>query len=205
MLIAVEGITGIGKSTLQSILAKFYRAEILVQEFEKHPYLATSDTELTKYGLEREVIFLFMAYHQLRNLDVTNKLVISDFIFEKLKVFATTSLSSVELENVYYPCFNYLNQILRKPDLTIHLIGSPVFAISNIRHRNRTMEAYITEDHLAKLDQAFNALFKEDLDCKVIVVDAEKYNLIHDKNAIRKIIQLVESELPELRVYRTDL
>jgi deoxyadenosine/deoxycytidine kinase len=205
MLIAVEGITGIGKSTLQSILAKHYRAEIHFQEFEKHPYLATSDVELIKYALERELIFLFMAYHQLKNLDVTSKLVILDFIFDRLKVFATTSLSTVELENVYYPCFNYLRVNLIQPDLIIRLIGSSSFALSNIRNRNRTGEAYITEDHLVKLDQAFDALFKEYRDCwKVVVVNAEEYNLVNDQNAVQKLMQLVECQLPELRVYRTN-
>jgi len=204
MFIAVEGITGIGKSTLQSMLAQYYGAEILVQEFDKHPYLATSETEVTKYALEREVIFLFMAYHQLRNLDVSNKLVISDFILEKLRAFAITALSSVALESVYYPCFNYLRKNLIKPDLTIRLIGSPLFALSNIRHRNRPEETYITEHHLKKLEQAFDVLFREYTDCKVIIVNAEEYNLIHDHNAILGLTQLIELELPELRAYRNN-
>lgn len=202
MFIAIEGITGIGKSTLQNMLAQHYRAEILVQEFEKHPYLATSDTEVTQNALEREAIFLFMAYHQLRNLNIRNKLVISDFIFEKLKVFAVTSLSSIELVNVYYPCFNYVRRNLIKPDLIIRLTGSPMFAISNIRHRNRVAEAYITEEHLIKLDQAFDELFREYADCKTVVVNAEEYNLVHDHTAILKLTHLIESELPGLFAYR---
>jgi deoxyadenosine/deoxycytidine kinase len=202
MLIAIEGITGIGKSTLQHILAQHYIAELLVQEFEKHPYLAISNDELTKYGLEREIIFLFMAYHQLKNLDDSNRLVISDFVFEKLKVFALTTLSSKELEGVYYPCFNYLCKNLNKPDLIIHLIGSPFFALSNVRQRNRTTESFITHDHLAKLDKAFDSLFKENKDYKIVAIDVEKYNVVHEQNAIQSVIQLIEAELPKLRDYR---
>lgn len=202
MLIAIEGITGIGKSTLQNTLSQYYKAELLVQEFEKHPYLSTSDDEVIKFALEREIIFLFMAYHQLNNIDTNDKVVISDFIFEKLKVFAITSLSKDDLENVYYPCFSYLRKKLRKPDLTIYLTGSSQFALSNIQHRDRAAEAYITENHLSRLSLSFEVLFQEYKGCKVIKVDAEHNNLLYDKSAIYKLVQLIETELPNINAYR---
>lgn len=92
MLISIDGITGSGKSTCQRILSQHYGAETLTMQFEKHPYLATSELERREFALERELIFLLMGYHQLRHTDVANRVIVSDFIFESLRVFATGSL-----------------------------------------------------------------------------------------------------------------
>lgn len=203
MLIAIEGITGIGKSTLQSLFCQRYKAEAITQEFEKNPYLAWSHAQPGRCDLEREAIFLFMAYHQLANANTFGSLVFSDFFLDKLTVFASTCLSGSELEDLYYPCFRFLRSRLRNPDLIIRLIGSPEFALSNIRRRNRDTEASITEGYLRKLDQAFDNLFYEYRGCDVITVDAEESNLVFNPREIQRLNTLIEQKLPDILAFRS--
>lgn len=203
MLIAVEGITGIGKTTLQGILAEYYNAERLVQDFKNNPYLATSSADIENSSLEREAIFLFMAYHQLNNLDI-NGLVISDFLFDKLQVFATSVLTNDQLESIFYPCFRYLKAHIPTPNLVIRLVGSPSFALSNIRKRNRENEDYLTIEFLDSLNTAFDKLFDHYRDSKVLTINVSEYDLLGDKSCIQKLVSLVEGELPEMRNYRAN-
>ena len=204
MLIAIEGPTGIGKSTLQSVLASIYNSETLIISFEKHPYFAVPNLELSKYVLEREMIFMLMGYHHLKNTDPTNKLIFSDYLFDRFRAFAATALPRVDLESVFYPCFHYLRRNLPKPDLAIRLVGSTAFILSRIRKRHRAGEDYITTDYLVRLEHALNALFEESLDYKVITVNAEEYDFINDQNARQRVISLIESELPHLQAYHRD-
>lgn len=202
MLIAIEGPTGIGKSTLQGLLASVYSSETLIMSFEKHPYFVVPNLELSEYALEREMIFMLMGYHQLKNSIVADKLIISDFLFDRFKAFAATVLPRVDLESVFYPCFHYLRRNLPKPDLVVRLVGSPTFVLSRIRRRNRSDEDYVTEDYLAGLELALNAIFEEAQDYNVITLNSEELDFVKGLNARQTVTLLLESELPQVRAYR---
>jgi deoxyguanosine kinase len=198
MFIAVEGITGIGKSTLQRILCERYGAEPLIQEFENHPYMAGSDLEYRNDALEREAIFLFMAYHQLKLVSV-QKTLVSDFVFDKLTAFARTVLAPDELDQLYMPCFHYLCNRVEQPRLVIWLSGSPSYAIGNIRRRGRPGELFLTEADLARQAEAFERLFRQYACCEIIHFDAERNSILENVDALESLFAKIEAALPELR------
>lgn len=202
MLVVIEGLMGIGKSTLQEMLCDHLNGQILVQEFESHPYLHLIYDNPTAYGLEIEMIFMFMGYHQLSNLDHEGKLVVADFTFNTLKVFASVALLESDYDNLYVPCHEYLTNIIPRPDLIIRVVGSPKTALARIKKRRREFESDITIGYLEKLQAAYDRMFQDKNIAPTIIVDTEKHDLVVSPEPIKRILHEMENALPEISHYR---
>src|SRR5919109_4651388 len=106
--IAVEGPIRVGKSTLARILAERLNAQ-RVMEPEDNPFLRSFYEGETGAGFQAQFAFLIRRFEQLRTLDLgprSQKTVITDFIFEKDKLFACLNLSDQELD-IYNRYYNY--------------------------------------------------------------------------------------------------
>src|SRR5215469_5815581 len=107
--IAVEGPIRVGKSTLARILAERLNAQ-RVMEPEENPFLAPFYEGEPGAAFQAQFAFLIRRFEQLHALDLAasnQKLVVSDFIFEKDKIFACLNLNDQELDtyNRYYNFF----------------------------------------------------------------------------------------------------
>src|SRR5205823_13698033 len=96
--IAVEGPIRVGKSTLARILAERLNAQ-RVMEPEDNPFLRSFYEGETGAGFQAQFAFLIRRFEQLRALDLgakSQKMVVSDFIFEKHKLIACLNLTDAE-------------------------------------------------------------------------------------------------------------
>lgn len=202
MLIAIEGLIGIGKSTLQAMLLKHYLAQPLKQQYSNHPYLNMFYDNPSKLALETIMIFLFMGYHQLHHLNHDDSLIISDFTFEKSKVFAPTLLSEEDYTNLFIPCYDHLYQKIKKPDLTIFMRGSAKLALSRIRSRNRQMEARITENYLLNLDKMYGSILINNSNLPLITLNADENDYLNNASHVEQLIEIMEMKLPDLQQFR---
>jgi len=119
--IAVEGPIRVGKSTLTRILAERMNAQ-RVTEPEDNPFLQSFYDGEKGSAFQTQMAFLVQRFEKLRELDLgtSQKVVISDFIFEKDKLFACLNLNDQELET-YNRYFNFFREQLPTPDLVIYL------------------------------------------------------------------------------------
>src|ERR1700675_2273209 len=116
--IAVEGPIRVGKSTLARILAERLNAQ-QVMESEDNPFLGAFYKGEPGAGFQAQFAFMIRSLEQLRALDLgsrSQKTVVTDFVFEKDKFFASLNLTDDELET-YTLYYNYFPLELPTPVL----------------------------------------------------------------------------------------
>src|SRR5215468_7736559 len=98
--IAVEGPIRVGKSTLANIIADRLNAQ-RVMETEDNPFLRAFYEGERGAGFQAQFAFLIRRFEQLRALDLgprSQRSIVTDFVFEKDKLFACLNLNDQELE-----------------------------------------------------------------------------------------------------------
>lgn len=105
MYIAVEGVIGVGKTTLARLLQPRFDANLLLEVFEENPFLSSFYADRARYAFQTQIFFLLSRYNQQRYsvpaLLAEEKPLISDYTFEKDALFARINLKGDELETYY--------------------------------------------------------------------------------------------------------
>src|SRR5512135_231850 len=105
MYVAIEGVIGVGKTTLARLLQPAFNAEILLEVFEENPFLSDFYADRERYAFQTQIFFLLSRYHQQRRT-VPEALgqdqpLIADYTFEKDALFAQINLQGDELDMYY--------------------------------------------------------------------------------------------------------
>src|SRR5512138_1857840 len=87
MYFAIEGVIGVGKTTLGRMLQPAFEAALNLEVFEENPFLSSFYADRARYAFQTQMFFLLSRYHQQRRsvpqFLADHKLVISDYTFEK--------------------------------------------------------------------------------------------------------------------------
>ena len=102
MYLAIEGVIGVGKTTLARMLQPAFEAGLLLEVFEENPFLSNFYADRARYAFQTQMFFLLSRYYQQRrgvkeHMDAGRSL-ISDYTFEKDALFARVNLTGDELE-----------------------------------------------------------------------------------------------------------
>ena len=127
MYIAIEGVIGVGKTTLVRLLQQAFEAEVLLEIFEENPFLSDFYSDRQRYAFQTQIFFLLSRYHQQRrtvaDLQTQFGNLIADYTFEKDALFAQINLQGDELD-MYYRVHEALAEKIQPPDLLVYLQGS---------------------------------------------------------------------------------
>jgi len=99
--IAVEGVIGVGKTSLASMLGDYFGARVVLERFEENPFLERFYEDPEHYAFQTQMSFLLSRYKQQQELfqaDLFHSILITDYIFEKDKIFAYLNLQDDELK-----------------------------------------------------------------------------------------------------------
>src|SRR5262249_51222125 len=122
--IAIEGPIRVGKSTLARILADRLHAR-RVFDPEDNPFLAEFYEEKPGSAFRTQMYFLMERYRRMSEIPQEDTApVVSDFMFEKDKIFAYINLDNEELK-LYEQYFEMFSANLKPPNLVIYLQASP--------------------------------------------------------------------------------
>src|SRR5512136_585045 len=122
MYIAIEGVIGVGETTLARLLQPAFDTEILLEIFEENPFLSDFYSDRARYAFQTQIFFLLSRYHQQRrgvtSIVSSGKALFSDYTFAKDALFARINLLGDELQ-MYQRVHEALAEKIILPDLLV--------------------------------------------------------------------------------------
>ena len=119
--VAIEGTIGVGKTSLANLLSDKLGAKLVLEAFEDNPFLADFYDDPERHAFQTQLWFLLQRYQQqqdLRQVDMFQNLVITDYMFVKDRLFASLNLNEKEM-SLYDTVANMMERNVIHPDLVI--------------------------------------------------------------------------------------
>lgn len=197
--IAIEGVIGVGKTTLARLLAPDFGGEALLEVFEENPFLSDFYGDRTRYAFQTQIFFLLSRYrqqHQAVPQALTHGPLFSDYTFAKDSLFAHLNLSGDEL-TVYEKLHNALAEKIPTPDLLIYLRADLDTLMGRIALRDRPYERGMDRAYIDSLRLAYEGFFTAYTASPVLVIDTNNLNIVTDPQAYRAVRERIRSALEQ--------
>jgi deoxyguanosine kinase len=194
--IAIEGPIRVGKSTLARILADRLNAQ-RVTEPEENPFLRSFYEGERGAGFQAQFAFLIRRFEQLRALDLvpqSQKTIITDFIFEKDKLFACLNLNDLELDT-YNRFYNHFREQLPTPDLVIYLQATPEVLKKRLKKKNAVGEKAINEDYLEEVIKAYEHFFYHYTSSDLLIVNTSEIDFVERNQDLQELLRKVSTPI----------
>jgi len=164
MYIAIEGVIGVGKTTLARLLQPVFQSGLLLEVFEENPFLSNFYADRQRYAFQTQIFFLLSRYHQQRRsvpeILGSGDCLIADYTFEKDALFAGINLQGDELE-MYYRVHEALAEKIPLPDIIVYLSAEIDVLLQRISQRDRSYERNMERGYIEQLAQAYDAFFTQ--------------------------------------------
>ncbi|MGD1046053.1 MAG: deoxynucleoside kinase [Bacteroidota bacterium] len=180
--IAIEGVIGVGKTTLAQMLSDQLGARLVLEKFEENPFLPNFYKDPERYAFQTQIFFLLSRYRQQQELfqaDLFHSHIVSDYIFEKDKIFAYLTLRDDELK-LYENLLVAIEKTIPPPDLVIYLQSSNDRLLANIKKRGREMEKYMSDEYIKELNEAYNYFFFRYKSTPLLIVKATDIDFVNN-------------------------
>lgn len=188
--IAIEGVIGVGKTSLAKKLSERLNAKLILENFEDNPFLEKFYNDPVSYAFHTQMYFLMSRYKQLqeiKQIDMFHEYYVADYIFEKDKIFAYLNLQDDELK-LYEKIVSLIERTIVVPDLIIYLQSNLERLMQNIRHRDRDIEKEIKESYIKDLNEGYNYFFFRYKATKVMIVNSAEIDFVNNENDFENLI-----------------
>ena len=191
--IAIEGVIGAGKTVLATMLAERIGGRLVLERFDENPFLAKFYEDQDHYAFQTQIFFLLSRYKQQQELfqaDLFHNYVLSDYIFDKDKIFAYLTLQDDELK-LYEAVLGAIEKNIPVPDLVVYLQSSVDRLMTNIRHRARRYEENMSEEYIKELNEAYNYFFFRYKSSPLLIVKATDIDFVNNEKEFEDLLQQI--------------
>ena len=201
--IAVEGPIGVGKTALAERLAKRLGARLVREVVEENPFLGRFYCDMRSLAFQTQLFFLLSRHKQQRDLaqpGLFEQAVVSDYLFDKDRVFAYLNLTEHELA-LYERIYEFLVKEIPRPDIVVYLQARTDVLLARIRQRGRDFEAAIDPAYLASLADAYNHFFMHYDATPLLIANTEKLDFVTNREDFEDLFKAIETTTSGRRFY----
>ena len=191
--VAIEGTIGVGKTSLANLLSEKLSAKLVLEAFEDNPFLSDFYEDPERHAFQTQLWFLLQRYQQqqdLRQVDMFQNLVITDYMFVKDRLFASLNLNEKEM-SLYDTVANMMERNVIQPDLVIFLQADTGTLMKNISKRGRDIEKNISEDYIDALNQVYNEYFFRYQDTPLVIINTNDIDFVNNHQDLEEMINYI--------------
>ena len=186
--IAIEGPLRVGKTKLAVALATHIRGREIL-DVEANPHLEGFYRGRAGAAFRAQMHFLFGRYDRLTDAQIERSHipVVTDFLFEKDKLFAYLNLDDDEIA-IYDPYYKLFKTQLPAPDLTVYLKTTPERLRTRLTEERAGLEARISDAYLEGAVQAYDHFFSRYKSADVLVVNTEQTDILNNRDDLQNLL-----------------
>jgi deoxyguanosine kinase len=195
--IAIEGVIGVGKTSFAQLLAERMSARLVLEKFEENPFLEDFYNDPERYSFQTQLFFLLSRYRQqleLKQVDLFHNLLVSDYMFDKDKLFANLNLNDKELV-LYNLIARLLEKEIPKPDLVVFLQASTDRLQMNIKKRGRSYEREISREYIESLNQIYNEYFFRYNSSPLLIINTNEIDFVKNQDDLNELLVLLQKPI----------
>ena len=187
--IVIEGPIRVGKSTLAKALAEQLHAR-RVFDCENNPFLADFYDEKAGAAFRTQMYFLYERHRLLSEIQLydSGSPIVSDFLFEKDKIFAYMNLDNEELK-LYEKYFGMLAPSIPAPDLVIYLHAKPEILQKRVCKKGDPAETEISPEYLEAVANAYSHFFFRYSASNLLVVDTTEIDFVERSQDLQGLLR----------------
>jgi deoxyadenosine/deoxycytidine kinase len=192
--IVIEGVIGVGKTTLTQLLSEAFGAAALLEAVEENPFLGDFYADRARYAFQTQVFFTLNRYRQQSEIIQSTQGIVSDYLFAKNMIFAELNLQGDELA-LYRTLYNVLMERIRRPDLVLFMQADLPTLRARIIQRDRPFERQMDWGYITAVRAAYDAFFADYDQTPVLEIETDALDLVRDPAALAYVIGLVRAAL----------
>jgi deoxyguanosine kinase len=191
--IVTEGPIGVGKTSLTALLAEELGARLLLEQAEDNPFLPYFYKDPARFRFQTQMFFLLSRFSQQQEMaqpDLFTRITISDYLFDKDRIFAYLNLDENELA-LYEQFYRILQPKLVRPDLVIFLQADTDTLLKRIKLRARPFEKEINLDYITAVNEAYNQFFFRYSDTPLLVINTSDIDFVHRREDLDDLLKQI--------------
>jgi deoxyguanosine kinase len=187
--IVVEGPIRVGKSTLAKVLAEQLHARRIL-DCEDNPFLGDFYDEKSGAAFRAQMYFLYERHRRLMQIQPEDSAapIVSDFLFERDKIFAYINLDNEELK-LYERYFGMLSSSVPAPDLVIYLQAQPDVLLKRVSKKGDPTEKQISPEYLEAVANAYEHFFFRYSASNLLVVDTSEIDFVERNEDLQELLR----------------
>ena len=124
---------------------------------------------------------------------------LSDYFFEKDRLFAHLNINSADELAMYDRLYDALAEKVRAPDLVVYLRAEMDTLMARIAMRDRTYERQMDRDYIAALRQGYENLFTNYDAAPLLVIDTDTLDFVREPEDLDDVEQRIHAALAGVR------
>lgn len=194
--IAIEGVIGVGKTTLARMLRPSFRANLLLEAFDKNPFLSDFYGDRARYAFQTQIFFLLSRYRQQQAILSTRHSIahLADYLFDKDRLFARLNVKGDEL-TMYERLYEALAENIPTPDLVVYLRAEFDTLMERIAMRDRPYERRMEQGYIGALRQRYEELFAAYTATPLLVIETDTLNFVRNPADLEQVEQRIRAAL----------
>jgi deoxyguanosine kinase len=187
--IVIEGPIRVGKSTLAKVLSEQLHARRIF-DADDNPFLTDFYDEKPGSAFRAQMYFLYERYRRLLDTRPENNPtpIVSDFLFEKDKIFAYLNLDNEELK-LYERYFEMLAPSVPAPDLVIYLQAKPEVLRKRVTKKADPAETQISPEYVEAVANAYEHFFFRYSGANLLVVDTSEIDFVERNQDLQELLR----------------